>query len=131
MQSLQLITRIDSDGKWFILRHKIDDKVNNQTFYSNQIEATTKYWEAVNNFSLIGKETVLLEKKFNDNVRKMYVSVNSGAAFLKFPENSTDSFFDFQTDATIEVVENEVEGLGKVDNELLTALIELGFEAYR
>ncbi len=131
MQSLQLITRIDSDGKWFILRHKIDDKVNTETFYLNQIEATNNYLDAVGNFSLLNKETVLVETKFNDQIRKMYVSVNSGAAFLKFPENSNDSFFDFQTDATIEVVENEVRKLEKVDNSLLKELIALGFQAYR
>ncbi len=103
MKTLELLTKIEADGTWYIIRLTIDGKKDSK-FFLNKEEANKKFDEAVMNFEMLGKETVLRTASFNDQIKTMYVSGDTGAAFLELPDGG--SYYDIRTDATLEVVEN-------------------------
>lgn len=106
MKTLELITRTDIDGKWFIVRlsdengKKIDEK-----FYSDEFKANEVFLAAKENFNHLGQEEVMRKEEFNDDVRRVWISLNDGCCVEKSPENAVDSFVSIETDAPTEIVE--------------------------
>ena len=106
MKTLELITRTDIDGSWIIIRLCINGKKEQEKFYpmSKEDEANNDFDKAIENFEVLGKEEKLRTASFNDDVRRVWVSLVDGGCVEKSPENEVDSFVSIVTDAPTEMV---------------------------
>lgn len=107
MKTLELITRTDIDGKWFIVRLTIKG-ISDSKFSRTYEEANTVFDAALDNFEILGKEEILRKEEFNDAIRTVYISTDTGECFESAPENYTGSLYDLKTDAPTEIVEKSM-----------------------
>ena len=143
-KKLELISRNDIDGKWFIVRLSVEGQSNKDLFKRNEQEAIDAFTEAHKNLSILGDEVVLKSETYppatqtiepeKPKVRKVYISVDTGECYESIPEGHTGNFYDIMTDAPTHFVAKAYFLHGSSDTPIhstIAELKEIGFFAFR
>ena len=145
-KKLELISRNDIDGKWFIVRLSVEGQSNKDLFKRNEQEAIDAFTEAHKNLSILGDEVVLKSETYpptkvdvekspeKPKVRKVYISTDTGECYESIPEGHTGNFYDIMTDAPTHFVAKAYFLHGSSDTPIhstIAELKEIGFFAFR
>jgi uncharacterized protein YjiK len=131
MRTLELITRTDIAGLFYWINFYKDGKKEDSVCFnaSRKEEAYKVFEQAITNFEILGKETIISTASFNDEIRTVYVSADNGAAFLELKDFG--SWYDIKTDASLDVVEHAMaSNKGDIDK-AIQEINEIGLFAER
>lgn len=143
-KKLELISRNDIDGKWFIVRLSVEGQSTKDLFKRNEQDAIDAFTEAHKNLSILGDEVVMKSETYppaketvepeKAKVRKVYISVDTGECYDRIPEGHTGSFYDIMTDAPTHFVAKAYFEHCSTDTPIHSTIAELkgiGFFAFR
>lgn len=131
MKTLELTHRTDIEGAGYWIKLYVNGRQQDCKYFdiSNKEKAYKCFDDAIANFEILGKPEIIKTASFNDEVRTVYVSSDSGEAYLKIPDYG--SWYDIRTDATLELVEHAMaKAKGDIDK-CIVGLIDRKFFAER